>query len=195
MAGKVEIWAARLWNVFNEGRPFSLVYPLLVLLAAGSAPLALLGALAFAAVLAPFSFPLRGRALLWLAAAASVPLLEPWRAPGLLAAAVAGYFVFTVFVWGALYYRLRTGAAWTNFLRFWRLVLTNSDPTSGNALEQVPKLLMTLSAGTLFAEEPSAGSMTRIAATAAIAAALGALATRRFRHRLPVYPPPSANCQ
>ena len=47
-----EVWAARAWNVFNEGRPFSVVYPLLVLLAAarvGLAPdgplgLALLGA-------------------------------------------------------------------------------------------------------------------------------------------------------
>src|SRR3954447_15940195 len=187
MAGRLEIWAARLWNVFNEGRPFSLVYPALVLLVA--APLGLVGALPLATVLARFPFALRGRLLLWLAAALAVPLLEPWRAPTLLAGALAGYVVFTVFVWGTLYYRLRTGGPWTNFLRFWRLVLTNSDPTSGNALEQIPKLLMTVSAGTLFAEEPSAGSMTRIAATAAIAAALGALATRRFRHRLPEYPP------
>src|SRR3954453_20344891 len=95
MAGKFEVWAARLWNVFNEGRPFSLVYPALVLLVLRPSVAALLGALAFAAFLASFSFPLRGRALLWLAAAASIPLLEPWRAPGLLAAAVAGYFAFT----------------------------------------------------------------------------------------------------
>ena len=33
-AGAVEVWAARAWNVFNEGRPFSVVYPVLVLLAA-----------------------------------------------------------------------------------------------------------------------------------------------------------------
>ena len=52
---------------------------------------------------------------------------------------------------------MRTGASWLNGLRFWRLVLTNSDPTSGNALEQVPKFLMALSAGTLLAEEPSVG--------------------------------------
>ena len=31
VTGKLEIWAARLWNVFNEGRPFSVVYPILVL--------------------------------------------------------------------------------------------------------------------------------------------------------------------
>ena len=152
-----EVWAARAWNVFNEGRPFSVVYPALVLALAaplglgpdGPLPLALAGALAMAAALAPFSFPLRGRALLWIAAVASIPLLEPWRAPWLLAAALAGYAGFTVFLWGTIYYRLRTGAPWTNFLRFWRLVLTNSDPTSGNALEQVPKLVMALGAGTV----------------------------------------------
>ena len=30
-AGLVEVWAARAWNVFNEGRPFSIVFPLMVL--------------------------------------------------------------------------------------------------------------------------------------------------------------------
>src|SRR3954453_15756724 len=192
MAGNFEVWAARLWNVFNEGRPFSLVYPALVLLVLRPSVPALFGGLAFATVLAPFSFPLGGGALLWLAAAASIPLLEPWRAPGLLAAALAGYFAFTILLWGTLYYRLRTGAPWTNFLRFWRLVLTNSDPTSGNALEQVPKLLMTLSAANLLAEEPS--RWPQIAAAAALTAALGAIAWLRFRRRLPVYPEP-ANCQ
>ena len=50
--GGAEVWAARAWNVFNEGRPFSLVYPAMVLAAAAplglgagrSAGLALLGA-------------------------------------------------------------------------------------------------------------------------------------------------------
>ena len=125
-----------------------------------------------------------------MAAVISIPLLEPWRAPALLAGALAGYVFFTVLFWGTLYYRLRTGAPWTNFTRFWRLVLTNSDPTSGNALEQVPKLVMALSAGALLAEEPGAGSVARIAVAALIAAALGAIAWRRFqRTRLPGYPP------
>jgi len=104
-AGTFEVWAARAWNVFNEGRPFSIVFPAMVLLCAaplglapeGSLGLALLGSLALAVVLSRFSFPLRGRALLWLAAAASVPLLEPWRVPGLLLGAFAGYVFFTVF--------------------------------------------------------------------------------------------------
>jgi hypothetical protein len=195
-AGAFEVWAARAWNVFNEGRPFSIVYPLLVLLAAavvGLAPdgplgLALLGAACAAVVMVRFPFALRGRALLWLAALASVPLLEPWRAPGLLAGALAGYFFFTVVVWGSVYYHLRTGAPWTNGLRFWRLVLTNSDPTSGNALEQLPKLVIALSAATLLAEDPSAGSVARVATALAIVTALGALAGRSFSKRLPRYP-------
>ena len=184
-AGAFEVWAARLWNVLNEGRPFTIVYPALVLGAAalvgigpdGPLGLALLGALALAAVLAQFPFPLRGRVLLWVALAASVPLLEPWRSPTLVLGALGGWVFFTVLFWGTLYYRLRTGAPWTNFLRFWRLVLTNSDPTSGNALEQVPKIVMTISAGALLAEEPGAGSAAQIAAAALIAGALGTVYT------------------
>src|SRR5687768_14792625 len=106
MAGSFEMWAARAWNVFNEGRPFSIVYPVLVLLAAafaglgpdGPLPLGLAGALGLSAVLACFTFPLRGRALLWLAALACIPLLEPWRAPALLLGAVAGWAFFCVVV-------------------------------------------------------------------------------------------------
>jgi len=195
-ASVAEVWAARAWNVFNEGRPFSVVYPLLVLVAAaalglapdGSLWLALGAAIPAALVLSRFPFALRGRALLWLAALGSAPLLEPWRAPALLAGALAGYAFFTVVVWGSVYYHLRTGAPWTNGLRFWRLVLTNSDPTSGNALEQVPKLLIALGAATLFAEEPTGGSVARVVAALAIAAACGALAARSFRKRLPSYP-------
>ncbi len=195
-AGAVEVWAARAWNVFNEGRPFSVVYPQMVLVAAAAAGLAPDGALGLALlaaavsslVLACFPFALRGRMLLWVAALAAVPVLEPWRAPALLAGALAGYALFTVVVWGSVYYHLRTGAPWTNGLRFWRLVLTNSDPTSGNALEQVPKLVIVLSAAALVAEEPGAGSVARAAAALAIAAGLGALAARSFAKRLPSYP-------
>ena len=203
-AGSLEVWAARAWNVFNEGRPFSLVYQALVLVCAallgigpdGSLLLALAGAIGLALVESRFDFPLRGRALLWLALLISIPLLEPWRAPLLLAGAVAGWAFFTVVVWGSVYYHLRTGAPWTNGLRFWRLVLTDSDPTSGNALEQVPKMLIALSAGTLLAEDPAPGSVGRIAAVGLVVAGLGAVAGRAFaRRRLPRYPaasPPSA---
>ncbi|HEX5909589.1 MAG TPA: alkaline phosphatase family protein [Thermoleophilaceae bacterium] len=196
-AGAFEVWAARAWNVFNEGKPFSIVYPVMVLLAAtplGLAPdgglgWALLGALAVAVPLSRFSFPLRGRALLWIAFAFSIPMLEPWRAPALLLGALAGWVFFTVFFWGSLYYHLRTGAPWTNFTRFWRLVATNSDPTSGNMLEQVPKMVMALSAATLLAEEPTGTSAGAIAVTVGVACAFGWMAWRRFdRDVLPAYP-------
>ena len=80
-AGGFEIWAARAWNVFNEGRPFSIVFPVMVLLCSvpvglapdGSLLLALGGTLALAVVVSRFSFPLRSRALLWLVALASHP--------------------------------------------------------------------------------------------------------------------------
>jgi hypothetical protein len=155
----------------------------------GSPLVAACGALAISAVLACFTFPLRGRLLLWLALALCVPLLEPWRGPALLLGAIGGWLLFTVVVWGSVYYRLRTGAPWFNWLRFWRLVLTNSDPTSGNALEQVPKLLISLSAATLLAEEPTAHSVAHLVAAAGLTAVLGALAWRRFsRTRMPRYP-------
>jgi hypothetical protein len=68
-------------------------------------------------------------------------------------------------------------------------VLTNSDPTSGNALEQVPKTVLTLSAVALVAQEPAGSSAVRVAAIAVAAALLGTLAWRRFaRTRLPRYP-------
>ena len=195
-AGTAEVWAARAWNVFNEGKPFSVVYPALVLLAAAAVGLApdgplwraLLVAAVVSAVMSRFPFALRGRALLWLAALAAIPLLEPWRAPALLAGALVGYAFFTVVVWGSIYYHLRTGAPWTNGLRFWRLVLTNSDPTSGNALEQVPKMVIALSAAVLLAEEPSAGSAARVVAAVGLVAVLGLLAARSFAKRMPRYP-------
>src|SRR4051794_41832739 len=139
MAGKLEVWAARLWNVFNEGRPFSLVYPTLVILVLRPSPAALLGALAFAAILVPFSFPLRGRALLWLAAAASIPLLEPWRAPGLLAAALAGYFAVTLLLWGSVSLPPPPSAPRAKLPPFWRPGPSQSGPTRRHAPLQGPQ--------------------------------------------------------
>ena len=55
---------------------------------------------------------------------------------------VALYLGFTVVLWGTVYYHLRIGTPWTNGFRFVRLVAENQDPTSGNLLEQLPKVLL-----------------------------------------------------
>ena len=196
-AGVAEVWAARAWNVFNEGKPFGLVYPPMAVAGAvlvGAAPAGSIGwgliaGLALSLVWARYSFPLRGRLLLWLLLVPAAVVLQAWRAPGLLAVGLGGWLLFTVVIWGSVYYHLRTGAPWTNGLRFWRLVATNSDPTSGNALEQVPKIVMSLSAVALVAEEPGAASAARVALVAGAGAVLGALAWRRFvATRMPRYP-------
>ncbi len=198
-AGHAEVWAARAWNVLNEGKPFSIVYPPMAVAGAalvgagpgGAVGWGLLAGLALSLVWARYAFPLRARALLWALLPAAFVVLQGWEALGLLAVGLGGWVFFTVFFWGSLYYHLRTGAPWTNFRRFWRLVATNSDPTSGNALEQVPKLVMTLSAVALVARDPSAASASRVALVALAAVLLGALASRWFaRTKLPTYPPP-----
>jgi hypothetical protein len=137
-AGPVEIWAARAWNILNEGRPFSVVYPALVLLCA--APLGL----------APDG-PL---------------LLAPAGAVGLA------------------------------------VVQLRSDPRSGNALEQLPKRLVALGAGTLLAEEASMGSVVRTAAVALLVAAAActprttsrALARARQKPRVEHWPGGELGC-
>ncbi|HWC30645.1 MAG TPA: glycosyltransferase, partial [Dehalococcoidia bacterium] len=88
-----------------------------------------------------FDFPLRLRLALWVYLGvflATFPFIDPVAAGVVLGA----YLVFTVLMWGTVYYHLRIGTPWTNGLRFWRLVLENPDPTSGNFQEQMPKLLI-----------------------------------------------------
>ena len=75
-AGPVEVWAARAWNVFNEGRPFSIVYPAIVLLAASAVGLAPDGGL--------------GLALLAAVASSLVLVVLPVRAAGPGAALAGG---------------------------------------------------------------------------------------------------------
>ncbi len=69
------------------------------------------------------------------------------------------YATFTVFLWGTVYYHLRIGTSWTNFTRFWRLVVENHDPTSGNFLEQVPKAALLVFAFQMLVERPGLGDM------------------------------------
>src|SRR5687767_11566778 len=115
-AGAFEVWAARAWNVFNEGGPFGVVYPPMALAAAlllgvapGAEPLAgLLAGIALSLVWARFGFPLRGRALLWALLPVGVIVLEAWRSAGLIAIGLAGWLLFCVVIWGSVYYHLRT---------------------------------------------------------------------------------------
>ncbi len=151
-ASSIEIVAARIWNVLNEGKPFTPVFAatvLLLLIAPDvTSPSALLSAAVGAVAVAPLAavswyldFPLRLRAALWVAL--GVFLVVTGVPPLLPVALVVGlYLLFTVVLWGTVYYHLRIGTPWTNGIRFIRLVAENPDPTSGNLLEQIPKLLL-----------------------------------------------------
>ena len=163
-ASRFEVVAARLWNVLNEGKPFTPVFVLGILgllsiahLNDGSywsrAGIAIAALLPLFLIFYRFDFPLKLRATLWLALAL---FLGIFRFVDLTALAlVLGlYLTFTIFLWGTVYYHLRIGTPWTNFTRFWRLVLENPDPTSGNFLEQVPKTLLLVLAFLLMIERP-----------------------------------------
>ena len=163
-ASRFEIVAARIWNVFNEGKPFTPVFVAGVvtmlslphLTDAGywfRAGIALVALLPLFLIFYRFDFPLRLRVALWLFLGI---FLAAFRFIDLTAIAlVLGlYLTFTVFLWGTVYYHLRIGTPWTNFTRFWRLVLENPDPTSGNFLEQIPKTLLLVLGFLLLVERP-----------------------------------------
>ena len=151
-ASRFEVVAARLWNVLNEGKPFTPVFVLgiLGLLSLphvtdggywAKAGIALLALVPLFLLFYRFDFPLKLRITLWLALGA---FIAAFRFIDLttLAVVLGLYLTFTVFLWGTVYYHLRIGTPLTNFTRFWRLVLENPDPTSGNFLEQIPKTLL-----------------------------------------------------
>ena len=167
-ASRFEIVAARLWNVFNEGKPFTPVFVMGVLallslphltdagywLRAGIAILALTPLFL---LFYRFDYPLKLRWALWWALGIFVGgfiILTGWLVVTAVVAVLALYLGFTVFLWGTVYYHLRIGTRWTNFTRFWRLVLENPDPTSGNFLEQVPKVLLLVLAFQLMVHRP-----------------------------------------
>ena len=166
-ASRFEVVAARLWNVLNEGKPFTPVFVVGVLALLSiphltdaaywpKAGIALAALLPLFLLFYRFDFPLRLRIVLWLALGV---FLGAFRFVDLTALAlVLGiYLTFTIFLWGTVYYHLRIGTPWTNFTRFWRLVLENPDPTSGNFLEQIPKTLLLVMAFLLLAD-PSTSS-------------------------------------
>ena len=149
-ASRFEIFAARAWNVLNEGKPFTPVFTLGILallsiphltdggywLRAGLALLALVPMFVF---FYRFDFPLKLRIALWVYLGVFLAAFQFFDAIA-IALILSIYLIFTIVLWGTIYYHLRIGTSWFNFTRFWRLVLENPDPTSGNFLEQIPKL-------------------------------------------------------
>ncbi len=163
-ASRFEVVAARLWNVLNEGKPFTPVFVVGVLGLLSIPHIAEPGywpkaGIAFAALIPMFlifyrfDFPLRLRIVLWIAMGVFLASFQ-FLAPLALALVLGLYLTFTIFLWGTVYYHLRIGTPWTNFMRFWRLVLENPDPTSGNFLEQIPKTLLLILTFQLMIERP-----------------------------------------
>ncbi|QHE50928.1 alkaline phosphatase family protein [Pontibacillus sp. HMF3514] len=159
-ASTFEVIAARCWNLLNEGKPFTPIFIVgtMLLFYVGelgepsfwrAIGLSFLLILPILALYYHFDFPLMLRNYLWLP---FVAYLIVWGDVNLslLAFAMGLYFFFTIFFWGTFYYHLRIGTSWLNFTRFWKLVLKNSDSTSGNAQEQLPKFLLILSLWELF---------------------------------------------
>ena len=154
--------AARCWNLLNEGKPFTPIFvtgTMLLLFITQWTSGAFWGAffLGFLAILPLlvlyylYDFPLFLRNYLWIPLVGYLLIFDQFS----LQAATLGiglYFFFTVFFWGTFYYHLRIGTSWLNFTRFWKLVLKNSDSTSGNAQEQLPKFLLILSIWTAVIE-------------------------------------------
>ena len=168
-ASRFEIAAARLWNVINEGKPFTPLFVAAVVMLLSIPHAADLGYWARAGVallaLAPlflvfyrFDFPFKLRAALW---GYLVLFLVAFRFVDLAAIALmlGLYATFTVFLWGTVYYHLRIGTSLTNFTRFWRLVVENQDPTSGNFLEQAPKAALLVLAFQMLVERPGLGAV------------------------------------
>ena len=97
------------------------------------------------------------------------------------------YAVFTVFLWGTVYYHLRIGTSWTNFTRFWRLVVENHDPTSGNFLEQVPKAAVLVLAFQMLVERPGLDTVLAVEGFA-LAVGLSAVLLHQWFFRWPPAP-------
>ena len=168
-ASRFEILAARMWNVLNEGKPFTPVFVIgvLVLLSLphgldgaywAKAGIALIAIAPMFFLFYRFDFPLKLRIALWIFLGAFFGVFRFFD-PVAVLVILGLYLTFTVFLWGTVYYHLRIGTPWTNFTRFWRLVLENPDPTSGNFLEQVPKTLLLVSAFGLIVERLGVGTV------------------------------------
>lgn len=162
-ASPFEKVAARCWNLLNEGKPFTPIFTIGTMLIYSLPKLGslsfcldlLLGLLAILPLLIIYylyDYPLFLRNYLWIPFTAFL-IIWDYVNLSLLFTGIGLYFFFTVFFWGTFYYHLRIGTSWLNFTRFWKLVLKNSDSTSGNAQEQLPKVLLLLSLWNLIIEK------------------------------------------
>ncbi len=171
-ASRFEIFAARAWNVLNEGKPFTPVFTLGILallsipyLTDGGywlrAGLTVLALSPMFVVFYRFDFPLKLRIALWVYLGV---FLAAFRFFDVIAIAlILGlYLTFTIILWGTIYYHLRIGTSWFNFTRFWRLVLENPDPTSGNFLEQIPKLTLLVLTFQMLVDNPTVWSFAAV---------------------------------
>ena len=151
-ASRFEIVMARAWNVLNEGKPFTPVFTTAILILLSiphlndpdylvKACVGVLALIPLGIVFYRFDFPLKLRSGLWIFLAIFVAVFQTFNFYA-IGIALGLYLTFTIFLWGTVYYHFRIGMPWTNFTRFWRLVLENPDPTSGNFLEQTPKFLL-----------------------------------------------------
>ncbi|QIZ06989.1 sulfatase-like hydrolase/transferase [Priestia megaterium] len=162
-ASSFEKMAARCWNLLNEGKPFTPIFTigtmLIYSLSKLGSPsysldlfLGLLAILPLLIIYYLYDYPLFLRNYLWIPFTAFLIIWDQVNL-SLLFTGIGLYFFFTVFFWGTFYYHLRIGTSWLNFTRFWKLVLKNSDSTSGNAQEQLPKFLLLLSVWNLTIEK------------------------------------------
>lgn len=162
-ASKFEKFAARCWNLLNEGKPFTPIFVFGTMLlfhirdwknlsVLQDLLIAFLFVVPLLAIYFIFDFPLFLRNYLWIPFVVFLIIWKEASVPLLLFSAGL-YFFFTVFFWGTLYYHLRIGTSWLNFTRFWKLVLKNSDSTSGNAQEQLPKFFLILSVWEMIYQE------------------------------------------
>lgn len=153
-ASSFEIVAARCWNLLNEGKPFTPIFVVGVFLLYhigvwsdssfwSAAGLGLVITMPLFVLYYCFDFPLFLRNYLWLPLIAALLIWERNELT-LYVLALGVFYFFTIYFWGTFYYHLRIGTTWWNFTRFWKLVLKNSDSTSGNAQEQMPKFLLLL---------------------------------------------------
>ncbi len=147
--GLLELYGARVWNILNEGKSFFVVFSAFILIlnfimeshSFHEFITVILVTSPLWFVFFRYDFPLKYRSFLWLLLAVNL-LIFRYVNLTFIFLIFLFYFFFTVILWGSIYYHLRIGIPLTNFTRFWKLVLEDSDSTSGNSMEQIPKIII-----------------------------------------------------